>query len=226
MDKSLLDYFKDKTAKGKIETVSYAKNEIILRPFVDTKYIYRINTGLVKAYTLDSRKKENIAVIYGSGDLFPLAWIIEADRPSVYFQTIAVCTMQLIPQKYFQEQLAKNNGLALEFMRHVVKQFALYASTLNNLGLRYGHERIAYRLLVLAARFGVEENNHIKIPRISHGDLAATVNMTRESTSRLVSRLKKMGIITYDLKEIKILDIEKLKAEVGKDVPVMFFDNI
>lgn len=226
MHSPITDYLKNKDINKELNTVSFKKGEVILRPFEDTKLLYIITSGLVKIYSKDSRSKENIAVIYGPGDMFPLAWMIDQERPSVYFQAIGDCEVTLIPQQFFLENIKENTDLSTNFVRKVVEQFALYASTINNLGLKYGRERLAYRLLVLGARFGEKKVNTIVFPHISHSDLGATINMTRESITKEISRLEHLGVIEYSRAKITIKKPDQLQAEIGKNVPVIFFDNI
>jgi CRP/FNR family cyclic AMP-dependent transcriptional regulator len=219
MDKFISDNFKN------IEKISFKKNEMILRPYEDTKYVYEIESGLVKVYGFDSRNKENIAVIYGSGDLFPLAWVIDSQRPSVYFRAISESVILLIPKKLLQEGIKQDAELLYTFMLRTVRQFALFSSTVKNLGLKYGRERLAYKLLVLMAKFGVERDGHIIIPYINHTDLGVTINMTRESVSKEISRLVRLQVVEYSRSEIVIKSPEGLQNEIGKDVQVMFFDE-
>jgi CRP/FNR family cyclic AMP-dependent transcriptional regulator len=222
MDKELEDYFK----KNQSQLINFEKSEIILRPFHNSTNIYAINSGLVKVYSYDSRGKENIAVIYGPGDFFPLAWLINQKRPSVYFKSLSECSFYIIPQDVFQEAIKNNSDLSAAFVQRVVKQFALYASTLNNLGLKYARERLCYRLLVMAARYGETRGDEKVIPYITHNDLAATINITREGVTKEISRLEKIGVIKYDRSNIVIKNIEHLQQEVGKGVPVIFFDSL
>jgi CRP-like cAMP-binding protein len=80
----LYDYFKSDDIKTKLKTITYKRGEVILRPHDETKNIHMIGSGMVKIYNFDPRGKEYTAIFYGPGDLFPLAWIIDQDRPAIY----------------------------------------------------------------------------------------------------------------------------------------------
>jgi CRP-like cAMP-binding protein len=221
----ITDFFEKYGIKNILQTEAFNKNEIILRPYEDTKYMYAITAGLVKVYTFDSRKKENVQIIYGPGDLFPLAWIIKQQRPSVYFQSLQDSDVVIIPRELLITLLKENNDFLMAFMKRIMEQLALFASTINNLGFKYGRERLCYRILLLASRYGLKENNVVKIPHISHSDLATSINMSRESVNREMIALEKKGIIECVRPFITILDAQRLQNEVGKDVPIMFFNN-
>jgi CRP-like cAMP-binding protein len=227
MNDTIFNYFKNDNYRRHVKTANFKKDEVVLRPHHDTKFIHYVQTGLVKVYTLDSRGKENIAVIYGPGDFFPLAWIINKNRPSVYFRALTDCDINLVSQVVFRKALEKDNSLSVAFTRSVVEQFALYATSVNNLGLKYGKERVCYGLLVLAARFGHKDSGgYITLPSIRHSDFAATIKTTREGVNRQISRLEKQGVIEYNRSQIVIKDQEYLREQIGSDVPIVFFDSI
>jgi CRP/FNR family cyclic AMP-dependent transcriptional regulator len=226
MNTALIDYFKDEELLLQLEIVIFKKGEKILRSYDETNFFHVIKNGLVKLYVIDPRGKENVGAIYGPGDLFPLAWIIGAKRPSVSFQAITECEIYLLPLAFFRESLKNDLSLSNVFARKVVEQFALFASTVNNLALNRGRERLAYGLLLLAARFGEEEEGVTVLPPISKSDLAAAINMARESTHREIAKFEKRGAIEYNRSGIVIKDKQFLQKEIGKNIPLIFFDAI
>ena len=77
-------------------------------------------------------------------------------------------------------------------------------------------ERIAYQLVVLAEKFGVQTPNGIsltlKLTRNEFAQLASTIN---ESLSRHLTEFKAEGLIDLNGKEIIIKDIKGLMAKSG-----------
>jgi CRP-like cAMP-binding protein len=221
----LYDYFRSDEVRKKLKTVTYKKGEVILRPHDETKNIYLVGSGIVKIYNFDSRGKEYMGIFYGPGDLFPLAWIIDQERPAIYFKAISETKIYLINLEQFRKDLKENTELMQAFLRKVAEQFSLFASTVNNLGLKYGRERIYYKLLVLATKFGEKKNGATIIPYFNQSDLGATVSMTREGVSKEISKLEKLGIIDYTSSGITIYDIDYLQRQLGEEVPIAFFDS-
>ncbi len=226
MDDIISKYFEDDEYSRYVNTVAFKKGQVILRPHDDTNNIYAVAKGLVKINNFDSRGNEYIAVIYGPGDFYPLAWLINRRRPPVYFQAITESKVHIIPMKIFQKHLNDNVNLSNGFMSRVIEQFAYYATTINNLGLKYGRERLYYRLLVWASKFGVKKNDLIVIPHISHSDLGITIHIARESVSKEISKLEELGVLEYNRTNITIKNPEYLQKALGKNVPIAFFDNI
>jgi CRP/FNR family cyclic AMP-dependent transcriptional regulator len=226
MDTTIAKYFEGEGYGQKIDTIAYKKGEVILRPHDDSSHIFAIVKGLVKIFNIDSRNKEYIAVIYGPGDFYPLAWLIDQSRPPVYFQAITDCEVHIVPRKMFQKHLKDNAELSNSFMNRVIEQFAYYATSINNLGLKYGKERLYYKLLVLSSRFGKKKDGAIIIPHISHSDLGVTIRMSREGVNKEIAKLEKLGVVEYSRANIKVNDIEFLQKELGESIPIAFFNNI
>lgn len=211
--------------KKHIKEVRFRKGEIILHPYEDTAFLHVIRSGLVKAYTINSRGEEAINVIYGQDDLFPLAWIINQQRQPVYFQALTECRAVLVPQDVFLEYIQSSAAITYAVMQKILEQTTLFASRINNLEFKFARERLAYRLLVLAAKFGEpNKRGEMVIPHISQQDLAATINVSRESVSREISRFEKLGCLIYKSSGIVIKNQQQLHDEV-RDTVIMYYDS-
>jgi len=222
----LTKYFGNEEINNPVEIVEFNKGNKILKPYEKTKYLFEVRRGLVKLYTLSSNSKENIGAVYGPGDLFPLSWLINQNRPGVCIEALTDCKLNLIALRHFRKQVETDSELSVEFVKRVCRQFSLFATTVNNLGFKFGKERIAYCLLVLAVRFGEKKNGEIVFPYITHKDFGSVVNMTRESVNIEMNKLMKREFIEYNRLNITIKNPDALQKILGKDVPIIFFDNI
>jgi CRP-like cAMP-binding protein len=205
--------------------VTFKKNDVILTPSEKTTSVHTVVSGLVKVYTLDSQGNENMGALYGPGDVFPMGWIIQERHQNAYFKAVTECEIALLPKDIFLAQLKTSPDLAYMVIQKLLEQIYVYAARANNLGLRYARERLAYRLLVMAARFGVHGSTEIILPYITQQDMASTINVSRENVNREIVRLEKLGTITYSRKSIIIHSPAALRKELGKGVQVMFFDS-
>ncbi len=208
-----------------LKIVDFKKGEMILQAHQTSEYLHVIQEGLVKVYSITSSGDEAIAVIYGRQDVFPLSWIIQSRKKSMYYQAITHCRVALIPQKILLEQMQTSAEVSFAMSQRILEQYELYATRISNLEFKYGRERLAYRLLMLGARFGQKIDDTIIIPRINQHDLAAMINMSRESLSREMSRFERRGVIKYTNNSIVIADEAALRTELGDDVSVTFYDS-
>jgi CRP-like cAMP-binding protein len=225
---SVMDAMVNNTSLGPIgpsvKTVSFKKGDIILHSYQSTDYLHVVRSGLVKVYTINNKGDEVIGVVYGKGDMFPLAWVMLNRHKDAFFQAMTDCEIALLPKQEFSRQMETSAEVSHEVSKRILEQFELYASHVTNLSFRFGRERLAYRLLLLGARVGEEVNGTIVLPRISQQDLAATIHTTRESLNREMTRFTRLNIVTSAPGKIVILDPAALRREVGEDVPVLFFD--
>ncbi len=208
------------------KTVTYKKGETILRAYENTQYLYRIRKGLIKVFSISAAGQETIIEIYGPGDIFPIGWIIGRGIQDVYFQAMTDCELRIAPKEIVMEQLKNSADISFAMLRKVMDQFMLYSSRVVNLELKYGRERLAYRLLLLAARIGEKQNGKLILPYINQQDLASAVNITRESASREMTRFERLGLIKFTRQNIIIIDHKKLHNEIGKAVEILYYDTI
>lgn len=207
-----------------IKTVRFKKGEIILHSYQDTDYLHIVQNGLIKVYGINGKGEETVAVIYGKEDMFPLSWVILDRHKNAYFRAISDSDVILVPKKYFILAMKTNAELAFAMSCRILEQFEVYASRVNNLEFKHGYERLVYRLLLLANRFGTNVDGTIEIPRINQFDLAAMINVSREYLSRKMTKLEKLKLITYKQDTIIILEPELLYQKLGDDVSTLFFD--
>lgn len=206
--------------------VAYAKGETIFQPTSDQDLLYVIISGYVKAYTIDQQGEVNISVIYSTGDVFPLNWLIDNPNSLAFFDAMTDCRIATVPVTTMNKLISENVTFAKALLRQVTKQFATYTARVNNLSYKYGRERLAYRLLLLAYRFGKPlESGAIQLPPFSQQDIGATINMSRESVNRELTRFEQLGMVCREYGRVTILKPGLLREEVGSDADHLYFDD-
>lgn len=174
----------------------YKKGQIIFQEEEECRYVGIVIKGAIQivSYTLTGQEiiyneiKEN--GIFGNNLLF-------SKNPYYKGNVIAKIDSEiLLINKENLIKILQNNALFLELY---LSEHADFSKRLNNtikiLSLDSAEERFLYYL---------KENNPLKYHSISY--LAASIFLTRETTSRLVSRLVKEGKI---VKNGKVLSLKK-----------------
>ncbi|MCA9475367.1 MAG: winged helix-turn-helix domain-containing protein, partial [Nitrospira sp.] len=73
-------------------------------------------------------------------------------------------------------------------------------------------QRLATILIHLAQRAGTSEAEGVRLSvKLTHQDLADMAGLTKETTSRILSRLKKDHIVTSSRKQLVIQDLARLQ---------------
>ncbi len=200
--------------------LTFAKGEIILRAGDEPQGVYLIEQGIVKIYALSKQGEERIHLFYAEYDVFPLMWAFKQAVRNVYYETLEPTTLWVIPLETFREYVSKNPEAANRLLEQAVGLFRLYAGRIDNLLRPNSHDRIAHVLISLTSRFGVQTapNEYTIDAVLTHQDIGSSINLTRETASRALERLKKNGVITYDdERRIVIKDMEKLIKIVGEE---------
>jgi CRP/FNR family transcriptional regulator len=199
--------------------LAYQKNETILRARETPRGVYLIDSGVIKIYSLSKRHNEHVHHIFGPGDFFPIIWAFRDSVRNLYYETLSPTVLWLLPRDTFREFLASNPDVMSELLDELIDRYHLYTGRIDNLLHSDARQRSAYRLLSLANRFGAETKEGIVIDAaITHLDLAHSINMTRETFGRTLSRLQQKGIIGYDAQHhVVIKDLPALARIIGID---------
>lgn len=205
----LLDWFRGGTR------IVYQKGEVIIRPEVEPPGVFLLTDGFLKVYTLTKQGDQNIRGFKKPGHLFPLVWAIQKDQQDTYYQAVTEIESFRRSRDEFNAYIEETPQLGVAVLRQVAEWFARHADRINNLEFRFARERIAYRLHSLAKQYGEDtpsSGRRILLP-IKQSELADSVNVTRETASRELRRLRKKKIISYTDNTYFINDIEQLKKE-------------
>lgn len=200
--------------------VHYQKNEYILRAGDEPRGVYLIESGLLKIYALSKQGNEHVTHFFGAGDFFPIIWLFRGQMRNVYYQALEPMSLWIVPKDEFMGFISKNQPVMREMLDEMVLRYLRYAGRIENLLYSDARERCAYRLLSLASRFGQPgvDGQLIINAIITQQDLAHSLNMTRETFGRAMSRFHKRGVISYDAKRhIIINDLGFLIRIIGKD---------
>ena len=92
---------------------------------------------------------------------------------------------------------------------------AAYVDRVDNLEYTKAYSRLIQRLLLMSERFGKEYNGSVilEIP-VTHKDIANTISLTRETTSRELLKLEKKKLISQKGHILVVNDIKKLRKEL------------
>ncbi|WP_054752016.1 Crp/Fnr family transcriptional regulator [Piscibacillus salipiscarius] len=119
-----------------------------------------------------------------------------------------------MPIEEFELLLMEKPGMAIKVMRVIGKKLLELQERLQSMQTQDVFHRIVMELIRFTNELGVKKSTgeiYLQLP-ITNSELASMIGVSRETVNRAFNRLKKEDIITYNRKEIHILDIEKLKT--------------
>lgn len=115
----------------------------------------------------------------------------------------------LIPKTDFDQLLQKNKDVAIQFIKLLANHVKEKEERLLRLAFTPVRERTAHALVELHVKFSSE------MIRISREDLANIVGTATESLIRTLSDFKEEQVLEMLGREIKLVDIPKLKKIAG-----------
>ena len=201
-------------SKGTLET--YRKGSRVLLSNADQKVVYFIRSGYVRIYSTTARKEEYTHIIYGQNELFPLTWLSKQDKTSATYQALTDVEVYAVPLSKVSNDLENKADLTLAMLRQAVEQYRIYSMRVDNLEYKYASERLAYRLIMLANRFGEYSGKTVTIvPPMTHQLLASSLNLSRESVSREIEKLARRDLVRYNAQHQIILpSVEELAKQL------------
>jgi CRP-like cAMP-binding protein len=177
------------------------------------RYLYFVISGRIKIIKHSETGKDVIIEIYGPKDAIGETTTLVGGA----YTTAAVClsptSLLCVPRHQILDLLANVPGVALRSLRGMARRQRMLMQKIKELAAGGVEYRIAHLLLKLADRIGEEPTiDGITIPIVlSRQDIADLVGTTVETAIRVMSRWRKMNIVTNDKRGILIKDRDTLE---------------
>jgi len=113
----------------------------------------------------------------------------------------------------FEEACACAPGLRQDLYRHFGATLRKEREHLKRLGGMRAAQRVARFLFELSTRYAAfGQSPRAFYLRMSRAEIGSYLGLTLESVSRLLSRLHDDGLITVNLRQVELLDVDALRA--------------
>lgn len=202
--------------------IHYKKNEYIIRAEDQPSGVYIVQQGIVKAFSSNDKGEQYTHLLYAAGEIFPLVWGISGTWKAINFQAVDDVVVRRISREHFMNIATGDKQAATQLLQYIARYLVVYSERVENLTYHYASERVAYRLLFLADRFGsADAHGHIllKLP-LTQDDIAAATSLTRRTVSRELGRLQRKGCIDIKQRTICITDLPMLQNELPNTLTV------
>lgn len=195
-------------------TLSYKKNEVILRDDTPPPGVFYLKKGYVRDFSISRDGEELTLVIFKPGDFFPLQWVINNKSDFHNFEAMTAVELSRVSKEEFVAFLKKDPEVLFTSIQEILARLGGLMDRMEHLVFGNAYERVASILLIFAERFGQKEDKSILIPiPISHRSIASLVGMTRETVSVEMKRLEKKGLISSKGRFVYVKNIEQLQKE-------------
>lgn len=186
-----------------------------------------VATGFVSSGLRSSSDAQSRAMnIFGPSDVMSLPLLIENARKDIKYKCMGKATIYKLDRDVFKDAVYNNISLAIACLEISVNQNRFRSRRIENLSYRYVSDKLIYRIIYLAERYGKRDGKliHIQVPT-THLELGIFINSARESVSREMEKLIKSGLITYKKQKITILEEQKLIDSIHETLRTDWVSN-
>lgn len=194
----------------------YAKSELILGSDQTEKILF-ISSGFVKGYTLSDEGDRHILVIKGAGDLLAVTNLFTDDTSAIFYEAMTEVAVRSLSKTKYEAAVTADPALAVATLKKLIQDMRDTTRRLLNLNIPNARQRIIYRILFLAKRFGaasVKDHEVLFVP-LTYQDLADSLQLARETANRVVRDLMKEGLVVKSHGYVIITSKTKLEAEIA-----------
>jgi len=193
--------------------VPIQKGQFIFREGDQADWFHIVKEGHVKCVKSSPEGREVTLKVLMPGDLFccEASALAGEDHPGCA-QSMGEGTIIKIHRKTMLDVIQRNPEAAVNIINYLSLRLRESQDNAKAFALDRAEQRVAAILINLTQRSGIQETNGIRIGvRLIHQDLADMAGLTKETTSRILSRFKKELVISGSGKQLIIQDLPRLQ---------------
>lgn len=194
-----------------ILTNKYEKGNILFFEGEAGEAVFFIKKGKIKIYKSDFDGREYILNIFGDGDMFAEAVLLEGGPYPATAEAVEDSIVGMIKNVDLENILMKNSRLMVKIVKVLSHRLRETQEKLKNMVFKDTYDRTSCMLHSLSVEHGVKTSRGIEFKLlITRQELASLVGTSRETVTRVMSDLKKEGIIDINRQNITVLNERRL----------------
>jgi CRP/FNR family cyclic AMP-dependent transcriptional regulator len=188
-----------------------ASQRILTEEEPDGRTFFIIVSGRVHVEVLTAEGKKTILARLQRGDFFGEMALLDGAPRSASVAAAIDCELLMLYRNAFLDILKRYPQISIRLLMTLCKRLRNSNRQINTLSMMSVYGRVADILLQLAREQGERSGSMIVIPnRPTHQVIADMAGTSRETVSRILSQLHKKQYITFDRKNLVVLNEKKL----------------
>jgi len=183
----------------------YQKGQTVFTEGNTPSGLYCVNNGKIKISHFGFEGKEQIIRLAKDGDILGYRALISGESYSATATVFEESKICFIPKELFFDLLKTNSEITKGVMLLLASELKDAENKITNLAQKPVIERLAEALLMLKEYYGYGDDDNSLNITITREEIANIVGTATETAIRLLSELKKEGIIELSGKKITIL---------------------
>ncbi|MEO2083507.1 MAG: Crp/Fnr family transcriptional regulator [Desulfurobacteriaceae bacterium] len=181
----------------------YPKGKVIFTPSQKGEFFYILKKGKVKVFKT-AKGKEQILKVFSKPAIFGEAASFTGSYFPAWAESLEESEVLVIPRKEFLNLLREDPEIGMKLLSVMAQRLMHLTGVIENLSLKDALSKVSSYILTLYGETGEEITFRTNIAAMELG-------LTKETVSRMLSKLKEMGIIEKKRNSIKVKDPEALK---------------
>lgn len=190
----------------------YDTGEVLMHQGGPSDCLYVLLEGRVRVTVVDADGHELLLDLLGPGDTAGELSVIDGRERSATVSAIEPGRALRIPAPQFQGFLQQHPRATVALLRVLAQRLRQSDDTRLRIAADRTDQRVARRLLELAARYGEADGTDVRITApLTQAELASWVGASREGVSHALRDLREAGAITVDRRAITVCDLALLR---------------
>jgi CRP/FNR family transcriptional regulator len=198
-------------------TGRFSKGDYIFLECDQPRFLYVVVKGEVKLLKQTEDGREMIVEMAYPGEIFGEEAVFDGQPYPMTAQALADVELLTVTRTDFFAFLRDNPDLALEIITELGARLREAQNTIRALAMERVEWRIARILLILSRKAGVTQADGVSIDLpLTRQDIADMAATTVETTIRVLSNFKKMGLVETEKGKIILRDKKQLEDMVSE----------
>ena len=181
----------------------YRRGQLIYMQGQTAEYLYCLKSGAVRTSILSDQGEEKLLTTYRTGSIFGEASFFDG-MPRVSTATAQTdCQIVRLGRRAVDDLFRAHPELASAMIAYLARTVRLLSGHVDTMSFQQADQRLAMLLCNYPATGGVIH--------VTHEELAAALNVSRVTVSRILSRFRKLGLIQTGYSTIEILRKNELE---------------
>ncbi|MCG3205997.1 MAG: CRP-like cAMP-activated global transcriptional regulator [Elusimicrobia bacterium] len=175
--------------------------------------LYVVMSGRVKIFGSSSQGRSKTFAYLEPGDFFGEMSLIDDAVRSASASALQDSVLIMLKREDYQKLMLSRPSMAMAVLKTLALRLRRANKEIEALSFNNVLGRIAQILLDLSERYGKKTEHGIRIDmELSHKELSEMAGTAREVISRVISRFRKIGCVSFQEGKIIVTDQEKLKG--------------
>lgn len=201
---------------GRVVPRKYAPSQVVFNEGDACSGLYVVAAGHIRIFKTSASGREHVLSIDGPGSSVAELPVFDGGNYPASVAAVDDVVLLFVSRQDFHELCLAHPQVALKVLRVVGARLRRLVGIIEELSFTTVRHRLAATILRLAHKEGTRTTDGIVITLPdSNQELASQIGTVRELVSRNLSRLQSEGLIDIDGRQITILDLKQIEAEIN-----------